>query len=442
MPSPDSRRSALERASRVGALAALAALLVLPWTPSTTDRLDASSSAQLAQVLTDATLRPIGSVSVQLSQAPEASSRAWLRALRGAGTAVQWRVTDPLPATVLSTEPVSGPDGQRRVALSGIPAGGVSIRDALGIVDSASTDSVAARDVVARISGAVAVEVRGATLRTPEVSSVPVRAVLVLGGAGWEGRFTTAALEEAGWTVESEFIVTPRGPAGRTPDAGRGAAVRTRGASGAIDTARYAAVVALDAAAAPRSQAIARFVQQGGGLILGHAAAAGDLRALAPARPDAPFTETLGGLLTTTPRRGLGGRALAGLRPDALILERRGAAVTMAARRHELGRVVMLGYDDLWRWRMQGGEMSPEEHRAWWSQLVSSVAYAPFSMATNANSLSDPAPTASLHASLGPPGIFLQGAGTRRFPWPVILFTTCILLLMTEWTSRRLRGAP
>lgn len=440
MPSPGSRRLQLERAIRTGAVAALVALLVLPWTPSSTDRLDASSSAQLAQVLTDATLRPVASVSVQLSQAPDASSRAWLRALRGAGTAVQWRVTDALPSTVLSSEPVPGPEGQRRVALSGIPAGGVSVRDALGIVDSASTDSGAARDVVARVSGAVVAKVRGATLRAPDVSPSPLRAVLVLGGAGWEARFTTAALEEAGWTVESEFIVTPRGPAGRTPDAGRGAAVRTRGASGAIDTSRFAAVIALDASAAPRAPAIARFVQQGGGLILAHAAAVGDLRGLAPARPDAPFTETLGGLLTAVPRRGLAGRELAGLRADALVLERRGDVVTMAARRHELGRVVMLGYDDLWRWRMQGGEVSPEEHRAWWSQLVSSVAYAPFSSAADATG--DPAPTASLHASLGPPGISPPGAGTRQFPWPMVLFATCILLLMTEWTSRRLRGAP
>lgn len=164
------------------------------------------------------------------------------------------------------------------------------------------------------------------------------------------------------------------------------------------------------------------------------------MRALAPARPDARFNETLGGLLTATPRRGLAGRALAGLRPDAVVLERRGDAVTMAARRHELGRVVMVGYDDLWRWRMQGGESSPEEHRAWWSQLVSSVAYAPFSMATGP--IGDPAPTASLHAALGPPGSTSGSDGARRLPWAMILFATCILLLMTEWTSRRLRGAP
>lgn len=440
MPSPGNRRSLVEWVSRAGALAALTAMLVLPWTPDAADRLDASSSSQLARVLAEATVRPVASVSVQLSQSPDAATQSWLRALRGAGTAVQWRATDSLPPAVLSTEPIPGPDNARRVMLSGIPAGAVSLRDALGIVDSAFTTSAATRDVTARVSGAVVASVRGATLRTADVSPPPLRAVLVLGGAGWEGRFTTAALEEAGWTVESELVVTPRGPAGRTPDDGRGAVVRTRGASGAIDTARYAAVVVLDASAAPRAGAIARFVQQGGGLVLGHTAAVGDLRALAPARPGEEFRETLGGLLSATPRTGLAGRVLAGLRPDALVLERRGAAVTMAARRHELGRVVMVGYDDLWRWRMQGGEPSPEDHRAWWSQLVSSVAYAPFSMPTRA--VGDPATTASLHASLGPPGSSAPSAGIRQLPWASFLFAACMLLLMIEWTSRRLRGAP
>jgi hypothetical protein len=439
MPSPGSRRLLLERASRAGALIALAALLVLPWTPGAADRLVASS-AQLGSVLIEATVRPVASVEVQLSQVPDAASLAWLRALRGAGTAVHWRATDSLPAAVLSAEPLPGPDNASRVVLAGIPSGAVGLRDALGIVDSVASVSRGTRDIVARLSGAVVATVQRATLRAPEVSPVPLRAVLVLGGASWESRFTTAALEEAGWTVESEFVVTPRGPAGRAPDAGRGAAVRTRGASGAIDTARYAAVIALDAAAAPRAAAIVRFVQQGGGLVLGHAAAVGDLRALAPARPGEELRETLGGLLSAAPRRGLAGRALAGLRPDAVVLERRGGTVTMAARRHELGRIVMIGYDDLWRWRMQGGELSPDEHRAWWSQLVSSVAFAPFTAPIVGSG--DPAPTAALHAVLGRPGTPAPIASLREFPWAVFLFAASILLFMLEWTSRRLRGAP
>jgi len=199
-------------------------------------------------------------------------------------------------------------------------------------------------------------------------------------------------------------------------------------------------VVALDGSAALRASAIARFVGEGGGVILGHDAAVGDLRALAPARAGEAFRETLGGLLTDTPRRGLGGRVLGGLRPDALVLERRGAAVTMAARRHELGRVMMLGHDELWRWRMQGGEMSPEDHRAWWSGLVSSVAFSPGALAPERDG--DPAPLAALYASLGPPGSATWKATARERPWVNLLLAACMLLLLIEWTSRRLRGAP
>jgi hypothetical protein len=199
-------------------------------------------------------------------------------------------------------------------------------------------------------------------------------------------------------------------------------------------------VVALDGSAASRGSAIARFVREGGGLILGHEAAVGDLRALAPAGAAEAFRETLGGLLTATPRRGLGGRVLRGLRPDALALERRGTAVTMAARRHELGRVLMVGYDQLWRWRMQGGETSLEDHRAWWSGLVSSVAYSPVVQAPTLQG--DPAPLAALYASLGPPGNATWDAKRRHLPWASLLLAACLLLLMIEWTSRRLRGAP
>jgi hypothetical protein len=320
-----------------------------------------------------------------------------------------------------------------------MPPGAFSIRDALGIVDSGVTTSVVAREVIARGSGPVVADVRGATLRAPDVSAVSPRAVLVIGGAGWEARFTTAGLEEAGWTVETEFVITPRGPVGRAPDAGRGAFVRTRGARGAVDTARYAAVVALDGSVAARASVIARFVREGGGVILAHEASVGDLRVLAPARPGAAFRETLGGLLTALPRSGLGGRALSDVRPDAVVLERRGPVVTMAARRWLRTRHYA-GVRRTVRWRMQGGEMAPEDHRAWWSRLVASVAFAPVAPAPGA--LGDPAPLAALHATLGPPGSITFGAIARQIPWANLLLAACIMLLMIEWTSRRLRRAP
>lgn len=404
------------------------------------DRVEAGSLSELSGVLTEATMRPMAQVDVRLDELPDETTRAWLSALRGAGTDVRWREIGTLPATTLSVEPIASPDRPRRVSLAGAPAGPVIIRDALGVIDSATVTSDAAREADARVSGPVEARVRGATLRVSDTDSVNLRAVLVIGRAGWEARFTAAALEEAGWQVETEFLVTPRGASGPAPDAGRGSAVRTRGASAAIDTARYAAVVALDASASARASAISGFVREGGGLILGHDAAAGSLRELAPARSGAAFREALGGLLSSLPRRGLAGHALVNLVPDALILERRGPAITMAAQRQELGRVVLIAYDDLWRWRMEGGEMAPEDHRAWWSHLVASVAFSPTMPAGHDGG--DPAPLAALHAALGVPKSAVPGAPAQSIPWALVLGSACILLLMIEWTSRRLRGAP
>ena len=434
----DSRRVWLERLCRGGALAALGLLFVVVAMRPARAHLDARGPADIARALPVATLHRTTQLDVRLTEVPDEGTRAWLRALRAAGTAVRWHADDSLAAAIISSEPIAGPDHPRRITLAGVGPGPVIVRDALGVIDSATLGSVGTRTVDARASGSVIARVRGATLEAPGTDSVRTRAVLVIGRAGWESRFTTAALEEAGWPVETEFLITPRGAPG--PVAGTGSAVRTRGATRALDTARYAAVIALDASAGARAGAIATFVRQGGGLILGPGADIGALRALAPARAGTPFRETLGGLVSAAPRRGLAGHALGALRDDALVLERRGPLVTMAARRHEVGRVVMLGYDDLWRWRMEGGEMAPDDHRAWWSALVSSVAFSPLLPVTGGRG--DPAPLAALHASLGPSANRDDAEMSRRVPWAQVLLGVCILLLMIEWTSRRFRGAP
>src|SRR6185437_16402071 len=75
------------------------------------------------------------------------------------------------------------------------------------------------------------------------------------------------------------------------------------------------------------------------------------------------------------------------LKPDAEIVQRRGPGIAIAARRVGAGRVLQVGYDETWRWRMAGGPGSAAQHRAWWAGIVSAIAYAP--------SASDSAPTAS-----------------------------------------------
>ncbi len=436
MRSRDNRRLRLERGCRAAALAAIVLLFFVVTRGGPGQSLRVQRTDAIVPALARATTAPVARLALRLTALPDEGVRAWLAALRDAGTAVNWVPADSLPQTVLSSEPVPGPDHARRVTLSGAPAGAVVIGDDLGIIDSSAVAAGTPRTVEARVSGNVVARVRGATLTAPSSDSARTRAVLVIGRAGWEARFTTAALEDSGWPVESEFIITPRGAPG--PAAGTGIAVRTRGSTAPLDTGRYAAVIAVDAAAARHATTIAAFVRDGGGLILMPDADVGALRGLAPARTGNAFRGALGGILSAAPREGLPGRALVSSRDDAVILEQRGSVVTVAARRHEMGRVLMLGYEDLWRWRMEGGESAPDDHRAWWSALVTSVAFSPVGPVPPGGR-GNPAPFAAWTASLGGPQA--DAGDVRRLPWTLLLLTLCIAALMTEWTSRRLRGA-
>ena len=224
-----------------------------------------------------------------------------------------------------------------------------------------------------------------------------------------------------------------------------GADVR-QGDAAPIDTGRYAAVVALDPSVAPAAAAIARFVRSGGGLVLLPAAArVAAFAPLLPASVGDGVTAIPGALLTAEPRRGLGGVALARLRPQAVVLEGDRGRPRVAGVRVALGRVVLSGYGESWRWRMEGDDAAPAAHRAWWSALVSSVAYAPVvPRGASAGAAPDPAPFASLVGSLGAPqpATGAPAPPPARWPWDAILLALFALSLLGEWGSRRLRGAP
>src|SRR5690606_21527227 len=123
-----------------------------------------------------------------------------------------------------------------------------------------------------------------------------------------------------------------------------------------------------------------------------------------------------------------------------------GDRVAVAARRVGAGRVVQLGYEETWRWRMTGPDGAPDAHRARWGALVSAAAYAPEStVVAGAPAMQplDDAPVARLIAALGPPGEEpAASAGTAASrgvpPW---LFVVIAALLLVEWLSRRARGA-
>jgi hypothetical protein len=125
------------------------------------------------------------------------------------------------------------------------------------------------------------------------------------------------------------------------------------------------------------------------------------------------------------------------MRRDAVALERRTDGVAVAARRVGAGRVMAVGFDETWRWRMAGASGSDEAHREWWSRVVGAVAYAP--VVTRADS-SGSAPLARLMEAMGPPRT-TSLPRTRGGVDPRILLALMLLLLVAEWGSRRLRGA-
>jgi hypothetical protein len=432
---------------RAVALGALLALLWRAWRPPPAASVDVARGDILA-ALARWTTTPPGEARVLLDVVPDARTRAWARALVGAGTPLRWSAARPLAPSAIVAEPAVEPNGGTRVRLAAASGTPVSVGDEAGMIDSLPRGGAAELELTALAGG---VHVRGATFRATTVrrDSVALRPVLVLGAAGWEAKFVIAALEERGWRVSARMRVAP-------------AVEVTQGALGAIDTARYSAVVALDSSAASSAGAIARYARDGGGVILaGTAARLGSLSSIAPGSVGRRMAGVAGAVASDNPRAGLGAFAIGAVRSDAVALESRAGAVTLAARRVDAGRVVQSGYDETWRWRMSGGDEAASAHRAWWSRLVSAVAYAsvlPLSRNDEPSGVAvddtlatapppdgaiDEAPLAALLDALGPPATFDAGAAPRRDHARTtrILFALVVASLLLEWTSRRLRGA-
>ena len=118
--------------------------------------------------------------------------------------------------------------------------------------------------------------------------------------------------------------------------------------------------------------------------------------------------------------------------------------------RHGDGRVVQIGYADIWRWHMSAPEVTaPEDYRVWLAGLVSSVAHAPrdeHALPPELALQADPAPLAAWHAAFGAPqtGELGTSAGLPAFApdarmfW--LLFALAGAALLTEWLLRRLRN--
>jgi hypothetical protein len=367
-----------------------------------------------------ATSPGVGAVDLTADAMPSRAERDALVALRRAGVTVRW--SGASPAIALEASRVREPDARARVLVTSGGATPIALVDSAGLLDSVRAGSGASVESPT-IVGAVRAEQGKFAARTYAPTTETRRGVLVLGRADWETKFVAQALNEAGWIVRARIPAAP------------GVIVHDD-ALLPLDTARYDVVVALDSSSGDMAAAIVRFVAQGGGLIAeGSALDVEQLRRLAPASAGA---RRAGRILladdSVTPRD-LPLRPLSLVRSDAVSLQRE----TVAARRAGMGRVLAIGYDESWRWRMLGGTSGVGAHRRWWSSAVGSVAP---SRGASAISTGDAAPLASLIAALGPPSPAVASGGrSSHDPLPMILLIIATACLLAETASRRFRGA-
>jgi hypothetical protein len=371
--------------------------------------------------------RSVG-VHVEAERALDPAERSWLRALARDGRRVTW--SGELPALAVDAAPVAEPSGGARIAIAAPAGRWMHVADEAGAIDSLRARQLGAELRLPVLEGEVRVEMGGTIATASVTDSVILRDVVVLGRPSWETRFVVAALEEAGWRVSL-----------RAPLAPDRAVVQ---GTIVLDTSRTGAVIALDSTAGEEATAIARFVRSGGGLVLMTEAANSRpaLAALAVGDAGQPIRATLAESGDSLTRSGLALRPIAA-RSDAVPLERRDRIVATAARRVGAGRVLQLGYADTWRWRMSGGDSGVVAHRRWWSGLVARVAYGPVVARTVTPRAPDPAPRAAMVHALGAPRAIgsSRSADAPLRPGIGVLLVT-LALLLTEWISRRLRGAP
>lgn len=415
MPSPAEsarRRAGFETALRGTAVAALLGALVLAWLAA---RRGPAASAP--------------SVHLTVSGALTAVARDSFAALARAGRPVTWEGN--VASLAAMAEPVHEPGDKWRVTV--LTPGPIVLRDSLGPLDSLHAPGGVLTTASAR--GAVLASLGDTELRLSPPDSVSLGRVAVFARAGWEPRFVITALEEAGWAVDAHLTL------GRDRDVRQGV---TR-----LQRARHAAAIVLDTASLRReAAALARFLRDGGGVILAGEAAAGTAPALRPllgARVIAlepPETRSFAG---HEPTHALPLHALGELRDDAVLLADREGAPAIVARRVGAGRLIQLGYAETWRWRMEGEGRPVEEHRAFWSGLVGQVAAATWTPRSDLSEASARAsstlPLTELVDALGPAQPAVDGARTARVTLPAWLGLVILLALLAEWASRRARGA-
>ena len=422
----DRARSALEWLCRVTALVLLAWLLIHTILVHRNGTVDQATAMTLARKLAQwSTSTTPTAVHVRLDHPPAGRERDWLAALPGAGTAVAWS-GPALNPTAISIEPRVDPARGADASVAAPNAAMVALSDTLGPLDSARAVGTGARIYVPKVRSTVDARTGAIVARAAARDSVGLHKLLLIGRAGWEAKFTLAALEERGWIVDAHIAVSPKSDV-------------LQGKILAIDTAQYSAVIALDSAAGRYADRIAAFVKQGGGLIMwSPAVRARALAGLAPgAGIGAVIQDDLDAPPDSAPRSALELVPITSLREDAVVLERRGGDVSIAARRVGRGRVLETGYTSSWRWRMAGGGDALERHREWIAGLVALAATGSYHEIAAAPG--NVAPLATLVDKLGPATKPVPDALDPEILTRWLFGAICGALLL-EWTSRRTRG--
>jgi hypothetical protein len=416
-------------------------MLLLAWrlfTPAPDRPVTASvtSAGTIDRSLGELLLAHRDTIDVTLDGLPNARTRAALRAVRGSGHAVRLVTPAAPPALAVAAEREWKASGGTRVQVVSGDTSRQVVADAAGLIDSIAIDSVGLRTRSGPIEGVVTV---GAAAVTPLAASAPDAArVLVIGEATWESRFLIAALEEAGWPVDAAVSLSPR-------------VTVTQGAAPAPNRSRHAIVVVLPGAPSSAFAALPAFVRSGGGLVIvGEAARAAGLGTLRAGTPGVTISGEMGAEASDEPRHGLDLVPISALADGSVALESREGRVAVAARRIGAGRVMQVGYDNSWFWRMGGNDDAPSAHRAWWSTLLSGLV--PVRVATVAAAVTpehdtlDAAPVAAMVRDLGMPTIRTAStiaASRTSFVAsldPRWLLAGALLSLVASWTLRRWRG--
>ena len=427
-PARGAARRAFEAATFAAALGLLLWLLIRSVSGSGAGPEERVTSATLPAALARwSTIDGVSRVGVVVDGDVSPFALDWLAALRKSGTPAAWEGAPAALAAV--NDPIADPSGGTRIQVATAAGTPIALDDRFGPLDSVTTGQSGAR-FVAR-SGPQWIRARTGRLaaRASTPDSLGFGRLLLLARVGWESKFVAAALEERGWQVDARLALSPRG------DVAPAGAAR-------LDTSRYSAVIVLDSLAPADLTAVGPYIRSGGGAIIAAPALRAPLLAglgavrAAPLRAAESFDTA-----ATDPRGSLGLIPIAD-RPGQLTLESRDQWSAVVARRIERGRLVILGYQDTWRWRMAGRADGAERHREWWAGLVSSVARVRRLPRPDAGDNVDEAPLAHLVEALGPAAASgMPGASGRAIPdgW---LFGFMLGFALLAWTSRRLRGAP